>query len=328
MASLYVIEQGAVVAKKGERILVCKDGRILKEIPLVHIDRVVLFGNIHLTTPALTHLLKRDVDVVLLSSRGTFRGKVQPPWAKDAELRRLQYAAHGDPRKRLHLARMFVSGKIHNMIALWRRHGKARECGGPVKELRKLMRKVSKAPDIPALRGYEGAAGALHFETFKVALDQDMGFRRRKHRPPTDPVNALLSLGYTLLHNEFYALACAVGLDPYLGFYHEVKRGHAALASDLMEEWRPVIVDFLVLGLVNRGEISPGHFRIGRDGVRIVREGLELFLKSYERRLTSRVFHPREGKRLTYRRCFEAQVRDLIAYLRGKAPSYEPFPWR
>ena len=328
MASLYVVEQGAVVAKKGERILVRKDGKVLKEVPLMHIDRLVLFGNIHLTTPALTHLLKRDVDVVLLSSRGMFRGKIQPPWAKDAELRQMQYATYGDPRKRLQLAKMFVTGKIRNMIALWRRQGKGGEFGAAVRELKKLSRKATEAPDLPSLRGYEGAAASVHFKVFRAALKQDMGFVRRVHRPPTDPINALLSLGYTLLHNEIYSLACAAGLDPYLGFYHEMRRGHAALASDLMEEWRPVIVDFLVLGLVNRGEVSPGHFRMGKRGVRIVREGLELFLKAYERRLTSRIFHPREKRRLTYRGCFEAQLGLLVALLRGKSASYEPFLWR
>jgi len=328
MATLYVAEQGALVAKKGERLLVRKDGKVLKDVPLVHVERVVLLGSVHLTTPALVHLLEKGVDVVLLSRRGNFRGKIQPPWAKDARLRQRQYATHQEPTERLNLARYFVTGKIRNMIALWRRQRKCRELGTAVRELQGLAHKASGAKDFAELRGYEGAASVLHFRVFRMSLGRDLGFRRRAHRPPTDPVNALLSLGYTLLHNEFYALTAVMGLDPYLGFYHEVKHGHPALASDLMEEWRPVIVDFLVLGLINRGELRPAHFRKPRNGMRLTREGLEIFLKAYEQRLTSRITHPRERVRLTYRQCLEVQVRYLAAHLRGKVAAYEPFQWR
>jgi CRISPR-associated protein Cas1 len=328
MATLYVVEQGALVAKKGERLLVRKDGKILRDVPLVHVERVVLLGNVHLTTPALVSLLEKGVDVALLSSRGTFRGKIQPPWAKDARLRQQQYAAYQEPERRLDLARRFVVGKLRNMIALWKRQRKCRELGTAVGELQRLARKAGEAGDLAKLRGYEGTAGAIHFRAFRMSLARDLGFRRRAHRPPTDPVNALLSLGYTLLHNEFYALTTMVGLDPYLGFYHEVKHGHPALASDLMEEWRPVVVDFLVLGLINRGELRSAHFRKPRNGIRLTHEGFEIFLKAYERRLTAKVMHPRARERLTYRQCLEAQVRHLAAYLRGKGAAYEPFHWR
>lgn len=113
-----------------------------------------------------------------------------------------------------------------------------------------------------------------------------------------------------------------------MGFYHQIKHGHPALASDLLEEWRPVIVDLLVLGFINRKELTPGHFRRTRVGVRLTKAGLARFLEGYERRLTSRVTHPRLGRRLSYRQCLEAQVRLLAAYVRGDAPAYEAFRWR
>lgn len=328
MATMYVTEQGALVTKKGQRLLVSKGGELLQEMPTVHIDRVVLLGNVHFTTPALVHMLKRGVDVVLLSSHGTLRGRIQPPWAKDAQLRQRQYELCKDQGVRLALAKKFVLGKLLNMAALWNRHRDRHPAAEFREGLKRLIRRASSATDLAKLRGYEGMATAQHFQVFKASLDQDLGFNGRAHRPPPDPVNALLSLGYTLLHNELYSLVTAVGLDPYLGFYHEIKRGHPALASDLLEEWRPVIVDLLVLGLINRKELTPGHFRRTRTGVRLTKQGLARFLEGYERRLTSRVTHPRLGRRLPYRRCLDAQVRLLAAYIRGDAPMYEPFRWR
>ena len=328
MATLYVVEQGAVVTKKGQRLLVSKGGELLQEVPMIHVDRVVLMGNVHFTTPALVHMLKRRIDVVLLSCHGTLRGRIQPPWAKDARLRQRQYELHRNDGVRLSLSKKFVLGKLRNMAVLWKRQRDGRSIGEHFKALKRLMGKAASASDLAKLRGYEGAASAQHFQVFKASLHQDLGFTGRAHRPPKDPVNALLSLGYTLLHNELYALVTAVGFDPYMGFYHEIKHGHPALASDLLEEWRPVIVDLLVLGLVNREEITPGHFRRTRTGLRLTKQGLTRFLEGYERRLTTRVIHPRLGRRLTYRRCLEAQVRLLAAYVRGETSMYEPFQWR
>lgn len=202
MATLYVTEQGALVAKKGQRLLVSKAGKLLQEVPIIHVDRVVLMGNIHFTTPALVQMLKRGVDVVLLSSHGTLRGRIQSPWGKDARLRERQYELCHTGGVRLTLAKQFVIGKLLNMAALWRRNRDSASASEPLKALRRLVGKASAASDLAKLRGYEGAATALHFQVFKASLGQELGFTGRAHHPPMDPVNALLSLGYTLLHNE------------------------------------------------------------------------------------------------------------------------------
>jgi len=331
MATLYIIEQGATLTKVDNRFVVRKGRKVLKEIPALQVDRIVVFGNANLTTPAIKFALHQGIDVAYLSSRGIYRGRLQPEPTKDARLRWMQYEKSRDPDFRLALSKQFVSGKLQNMIALCRRQRrsqKGRTIEAQLNILERLSRKVTLAEGLEELRGYEGAASAAYYKAFRRFLRQDLGFERRNHRPPRDPVNALLSLGYTLLYNNIYGLINVVGLDPYLGFFHELKRGHAALASDLMEEWRPVIVDSLVLAMINRGELGQGDFRWIRGQVRLTREGLMQFLRRYEGRLAARVFYPRLKVRISYRRCLELQVRHLAELILGRAKNYRPFHTR
>lgn len=329
MTTLYVIEQGAIVTKTDGRVVVRKDHQVLQDIPAINIERIVLFGNVHLTTPAVAFVLKEGIDVVYLSSHGTYRGRFQPPWAKDAHLRQLQYRASLDESFRLAISKRFIQGKLSNMAALCRRQKGSAEVSTMLRRLDQLSRRAAQANGLNELRGYEGAASTTYYKAFRLFLKQNFGFSARSHHPPRDPINALLSLGYTLLYNEIYALINVVGLDPYMGFFHEVKRGHAALASDLMEEWRPIIADSLVLFLVNRGELTGAHFRLPQpDQVCLTKEGLARFVRRYEDRLASQVHHPRLQKRLSYRQCLEAQVRHLVECILGKAKTYQPFQGR
>ena len=328
MATLYIAEQGAVLTKTDGRLLVRKDHKVLQDLPAVYVDRIVLFGNVHLTTPALAFALKEGIDVAFLSSYGTYRGRLQSVWAKDAKPRKLQYQAFLNPGRRLSLARQFVMGKLHNMLTLCYRQRKRERSNfidNGINHIDLLARKAADARDLPILRGYEGAGTALFYKLFRSFLNQDLRFRGRNKRPPRDPVNALLSLGYTLLYNALFSSINIVGLDPYLGFFHEIKRGHAALASDLMEEWRPILVDSLVLSVINHGELRWEDFHINPDSVHLTKRGLEHFLKRYDNRLETRIRHPRLGHRMTYRQCIEMQVRNLTDVLINPAETYQPF---
>lgn len=331
MATLYITEQGATLAKIDSRLVLRKRRKVLADIPAIKVDQIVIFGNANLTTPTVKFILESGIDLAYLSSRGNYRGRLESGFAKDARLRQMQYERSLDPDFRLALSKRFVGGKIHNLLALCRRQRgsqKDRTIRAPMAALERLSHKVALAEGLEELRGYEGAASAAYYKAFRSLLKQDWGFARRSHRPPRDPVNALLSLGYTLLYNNIYAFINLVGLDPYQGFFHETKYGHATLASDLMEEWRPVIVDSLVLVMINRGELSKGDFRWIRGQVRLTREGLARFLRRYDGRLAAKVFHPRLKKRLSYRRCLEFQVRHLADLLLGRTRSYQPFSAR
>lgn len=190
------------------------------------------------------------------------------------------------------------------------------------------MRALETVTNLEALRGYEGTAAAAFFRALRVFLKFDLGFRTRVQHPPTDPVNVLLSLGYTLLYNQTFAAINIVGLDPYLGFFHQTRHGHATLASNLMEEWRTLLVDSVVLGMINRGEVRAADFRTRQGHLRLHSEALGRFLKAYDARVRSEVVYPPTQQRLSYLRCIELQVRQVAQVLTNQQPAYQPYKTR
>lgn len=329
MTTLYLTEQGATVTKTDGRLLVRKDGQVLYDLPAVHVDQIVVFGNSHFTAPAVKYVLEQGIDVAYLSTYGMYRGRLQQAMAKDATLRQAQYQRAGEPDFCLSVAKNLVGGKVHNTLAFARRQrGRRSEVKATTRLLRHTLNQLPTASNLEAVRGYEGAAAAAHFRAFRTFLKQDLGFRSRVRHPPTDPVNALLSLGYTLLYNQTFAAINVVGLDPYLGFFHQTRHGHATLASDLMEEWRPILVDSVVLGLINRDELRAVDFRTRSGRVRLRPEGLRTFLKAYDARVRSEVLYPPTQQRLSYLRCLEMQVRHLSQVLTNQQPDYTPYTTR
>ncbi|MDE0010956.1 MAG: CRISPR-associated endonuclease Cas1 [Candidatus Poribacteria bacterium] len=156
-------------------------------------------------------------------------------------------------------------------------------------------------------------------------MNHDWGFTTRQFRPPPDPINAMLSLGYTLLHNHVYTFANVVGFDPYCGYFHQPKHGHAALASGMMEEFRQIIVDGYVLSLVNNNRVQPEDFEHTNKGIRFTKEALDRFLTGYYGRMQQTFQHPTRNEKTTYLRCIELQVRRLARVITGEDPAYKPF---
>ena len=337
MTTLYLTEQGATLGKRDERLVVRKSGQNLSELPLLQLQQIVIFGNAVLTTSLVPVLLRRGIPVCYLSQSGRYRGRLQPAWDKDASLRRAQHLQAADSAFSLAMSRAIVTGKLLNMKAFVRRQRRGRdEAQRASASLARLARQASAAKSLDELRGYEGAATAAYYRVWGRFIQPEVArglpFPGRTRHPPRDPVNALLSLGYTLLYQEVLTAVSLVGFDPYCGFFHQLKHGHAALASDLAEEWRAILVDSVVLTVLNRREITPGDFRQTRAGIRLTREGLERFLRRYEARLGTRTQHPRlqrsdpgQGGRATYRRCLELQARELADRLAGRTDEYRPF---
>ena len=329
MAILYLTQQGSTLHKSGNRVIVKKGGDSLQEIPITKLDEVVIFGNGHLTTPAMGYLLHKNIPVSFLSSRGKYRGKLQPECAKDVRIRQSQYAVASDPQRCLELAKGFVRGKLINSLRFCKRQrtGDA-EVGAAINAIGATLKRVDSAKNLDSLLGYEGAATAAYYRAFRVFLSRDWGFAKREFHPPPDPINAMLSLGYTLLYNHVQAFINVVGLDPYCGYFHQPRHGHAALASDLMEEFRSIVVNGYVLSLANNNRVSPGDFVSNRKGIRFTREALNRFLVGYYRRMSQGFQHPNRHERTSYLRCIELQVRHLGRVIRGKESTYEPFTLR
>lgn len=326
MAILYITQQGAVLHKSGNQVIVKKDRDVIQEIPIVQLDEVVIFGNGHITTQAIGYLLHKNIPVSFLSSQGKYRGKLQPRYAKDTHIRQQQYTVAGNPQRCLELAKCFVRGKLTNSLRFCQRQ-RTRNANvkSAMRSSRQILGNLEDANNLETLLGHEGAGSSAHYRAFRQFLLHDWGFTTRQFRPPPDPINAMLSLGYTLLHNHIYTFINVVGFDPYCGYFHQPRHGHAALASDLMEEFRPIIVDGYVLSLINNNRLRAEDFNQTRKGIRFTKEALNRFLIGYYGRMQQTFQHPTRNEKTNYLRCIELQVRHLARVITGEESTYKPF---
>ncbi len=330
MPPLYVLEQGACVRAVERRLIVEKDDRELRSAPVDQVDEVVIFGNATLTTPAMKLLLFAGVDTIFMTLDGLYCGRLVGPLSRHGSLRREQYARSLQPDFALAVARACVGGKLRNLRALLMRYQRTLnlpELEQAIAQISAGLTRAASAPDHASLMGVEGAASAAYFGVFARLLKRDWGFRKRLRRPPPDPVNVLLSFGYTLLAKHLEAAVRLAGLDPQIGFLHEVSYGRPSLALDLMEEFRPIVADSVVLRCLNMGLIGPEDFTPGEDPSRplvLSEKGAKCFIREYETRLVDEFIHPALNERATYRRCFELQARAMAAAIRTGGP-YRPF---
>jgi CRISPR-associated protein Cas1 len=225
---------------------------------------------------------------------------------------------------------MGIRAKIHNQRVMLMRNG---DVPDRVTSLMANFRdSTGSARDLTALLGIEGSAAALYFEQFESMLKQrddwKFDWRGRNRRPPRDPVNALISLGYSMLAKELTGVCYAVGLDPFLGFMHQPRYGRPALALDLMEEFRPLIADSVAIGLINRAELGPEDFIRSANGTFLNDKGRKPFWEAWFRRLDTEVSHPEFSYKMAYRRMLEVQARQLWRFVRGEALTYHGFVTR
>jgi len=327
MAILYVTEQGASIRHIAGRIIVRRENRIIQEWPDFKVEQIVAFGNVQVTPQTMDYCFQQGIDVSFLSSTGRYRGRLQANLTKNAALRQRQYERRTDAEFCRTNAAAIVIGKIRNMAVMVRRQRRLRDDGrSPIADLEGLIPKVAAAANHDSLYGFEGTASAAYFGAFRAALRGDWKFEARQYHPPPDEVNALLSFGYTLLHNDLFAAINIVGLDPFMGFFHQPRLGHAALASDLMEEHRCVVVDRLVLTMLNKRIISDKDFvATPHQGFRLVPEALKRFLGLYARQTAEVVSYPAKGIQTSYRKVMEQQVRQFARVLIGEEPVYKPY---
>ena len=336
MTVLYLVEQGARVSVKSRRLVVSKRDKddekpsVLQKVPLVKIDAVVIFGNVSFTTPALKRLMAEGKDVVFLTVHGGYCGRVVGPPSRFGQLRHAQYNRLNDAAFALETGRRVVGAKLANLRTLLLRYNRSLNDPAIAEVTEKLAgsrERAGRTQTLNSLLGVEGSGTALYFGVFKKLFKHNWIFEKRIRRPPTDPVNVLLSFGYTLLARQMEAMVNLVGLDPYLGFLHQPSYGRPSLALDLIEEFRPIVTDSVVLRACNEGLIRPDNFAPGDDPARPVvldETGRKRFLQEFEARMAVQFKHPDSQERVTYRRVFELQVRRLAASIRSGDP-YRPF---
>jgi CRISPR-associated protein Cas1 len=337
-----VQEQGAYVSKNGESLLVrgpykkgSKERPVLGEIRLSELASVALFGRVQISTEAVHTLMDAQIPLTYFSSGAWFRGLTTSLPSKNVDLRRRQFAAAENGEQKLSLARGFVQAKIENQRTLLRRNGEPAETA--LCEMKDLAGRAAKAGCVETLLGLEGNAARHYFQSFQTMLKPRadgarprdaafaFSFEKRNRRPPEDAVNALLSFVYAVLARELTTTCWSSGLDPFLGFFHKPRFGRPALALDLMEEFRPVIADSVVITAVNTGVVQPSDFIRRGPAVALKPDGRRRFLKAYERRMESLVTHPVFGYQVSYRRVLEVQARLLGRVLLGELGEYPSF---
>ena len=332
---LYVQAHGAKVAKSGETLVVSVDDRKVAKARLVDVSQVVLMGSVYRTTPCLQELMWRNIPVTWHSHGGWFYGHTVGNGHKNVELRTAQYRASFDASTCLRFARDVVWAKIANCRTLLRRNWKRPDDNRDVLiELKEDGRQARRADSLAALLGIEGAAAARYFRALPALLSDSAAeqaafdFHKRNRRPPTDPVNALLSFAYSLLVRSWTVTLTAVGFDPFRGLYHQPRYGRPALALDLMEPFRPLIADSVVMQAINNGEVRPADFTTVTGSVALTPDGRRRVISAFERRLSHEIVHPLFGYRVSYRRLMEMQARLLGRFLLGEIPVYPNFTTR
>lgn len=323
---LYVLTRGAKVALRGGEIVVKARDEEVSRVRLSETSRVVISGAASVTTPLMAKLAELGIPLALHSWGHRLVGQMLPAGGHNVLGRIAQHRASADPAASLALARAFVTGKIANQRVVLRRNGQGVD--EVVAHLAVYAEDAAKASDVNQLLGIEGVAARAYFQALPKAFKATglaFDFTGRNRRPPKDPVNAMLSFAYACLTRECTNVLHGVGLDPWVGFLHRPRPGKPALALDLMEEFRAVLADSVVLTAINNGVMTPAHFHQHTLGTAMTDAGRRGFVKAFERRLSHEATHPLFGTRMSYRRILEVQARLIAKAVRGDIPAYPPY---
>ncbi len=347
---LYLNQQGLHVGKSGLVLKIKDRDKEVQQVRIHDICQVNLFGNIQMSTQAIQSLCEQDVPIAYFSMGGWFYGITHGLGVKNIYLRREQFRWSDVPSFCLRLARALVAGKVRNQRTMLQRNHVEPPRAALV-QMKCMQQEAENAGSLESLLGIEGNAARVYFQNFAGMLKVDspeqsvpdatvetressadetfvFDFLRRNRRPPRDPVNALLSLAYSVMAKDLTIVCHAVGFDPYLGFFHQPRFGRAALALDLMEPFRPLVADSAVLSAINTRMVNSGHFIRAGESVALTAEGRKAFFRAYEQRMDTLVTHPLFGYRVNYRRLLEIQTRLLAGTLTGELATYPVFVTR
>ena len=332
--TLYVTTQKTYLRKEGETVAVEKDGQTVLRLPVHTLSGIVTFGNV-LTSPYLLHMCaEKGVGVSYLSEHGRFLARVSGPVSGNVHLRMAQMRAYENPEVKGMLARSFVIGKVMNarnvLMRRCRDHGESDDLRVAVNALGDvLVRLRDSVPDTARIRGLEGEAAAVYFGVFNRLLtcqSTDFSIQSRNRRPPTDPMNALLSFLYTLLVHDCRSALEGVGLDPQIGFLHELRSGRPSLALDLMEEFRTVVADRIALSLVNLRQVTKRDFKVTASGAIEMKDDVrKTVLMAWQKKKQEEVSHSFTGEKVQVGLLPHLQALLLARHLRGDLDAYPPY---
>ena len=324
MSYLYVCEQGAVIGYEGSRFQVKYKDDMLKSIPAETLEMIQVFGKIQLTTQCMEECLQRGIGVVFYSSYGSYFGRLISTNHVNVARQRMQAALTDDFK--LEFSKNIIRAKIQNQVVILRRYERYRayDATQKIEQMLRLCSKLPQCSTIEEIMGYEGAAARSYFSALGNLIDPDFYFEKRTRRPPLDPFNSMISLGYSVILNEIYGKLEGKGLNPYFGVLHQDHEKHPTLASDLMEEWRPVLVDSLALSLLNGHEIAADEFyqEDYKPGVFLTKQGFKTYIAKLEEKFhTTSKYISYVDYDVSFRRAMDLQIQQLCYAIESGDPS-------
>ena len=329
MTTLYITEQGSYLRVKHKQFQVFYDRELRCAIPASRVTHVVMFGVCNVSHGAVRLSLQRRIPLLYLSNKGRYFGRLQTTGQAKLEYLIQQVQKSQDPEFVRTQAASVIVGKLHNsriLLLRLNRRRKTEQATQAIAALAELIQTVPTIDTVESMLGYEGNGASLYFQAYASLLKGKFEFERRTRRPPTDPVNSLLSLGYTLLSQNVHAMVEGVGLHTHFGNLHVPQENRPSLVCDLVEEFRAIAVDSLVAYLINSNIFNAEDFTPPdeRGGVYLHPDAMKRFLKHWEEKLQQSVTHPHTGYKVSYRRCLELQVWEYVACLMGDQPAYRP----
>jgi CRISP-associated protein Cas1 len=295
----------------------------LLDVPMIKVDGVVILGRATVSPAVVIELLERKIPLSFLTWTGRYLGRLEPELSKNIFVRSAQWKAAGSTEQAVHVVRGFIRGKLKNYrngLLRGQREIAELDLSDKITQIEQAIAPIDRTDNIDSLRGLEGSGSAAYFGCFnRLIRAEGFKFEARRRRPPTDPVNALL-------RHDIQSAINLVGFDPYLGYLHVQRYGRPSLALDLMEEFRPLVVDAIVLSALNRRALSVDDFVTEplSGAVSLSPEGLRAFLRLYEQKKQSKFKHPVMGNQCTYQEAFEIQARFLAKFLMGEIEKYPP----
>lgn len=329
MAYLYLTESNATLGLADNYVVVKHHDGMLTKMPLETLESVYIYGQPQISTQCMTECMRRGVPISFYSKGGIYFGRTQSTRHVNVAGQRMQ-AGLKDGLFSLEMGKKILQSKIHNQAVLLKRYARSREkdISATYEQMKYYIKKISDSKEISQMMGYEGIAARQYFSCLGELVEPAFAFKKRSRRPPLDAFNSMLSLGYSIVLNEIYGKIENAGLNPYFGIIHQDSEKHPTLASDLMEEWRVVIVDSMVMSLVNGHEIFLEHFieEPSQAGVYLTNDGMKIFIKKMENKMRQQQkYLSFVDYSVSFRRAMDLQIRSFVQAMQEQDVSmYHP----
>ena len=330
MSYLYVTELGSHIGIRGNRIEIKYKDDMLRSLPVETVDVIEVFGNVLFTTQCIQECLKRGISVIFSSSNGAYFGRLISTNHVNVARQRLQAKITDDPDFCLGIAGRIINAKINNQIVILRRYARNQniDVGDEISTMKRMANLVKTADSVEKVMGSEGYAAKTYFSALGKLVDRKFAFKGRNKRPPKDPFNSMISLGYSIVMNEMYGKIEGKGLNPYFGILHQDREKHPTLASDLMEEWRAPLIDTTVMSMINGHEVQVDDFKKDPEsgGVFLSKKAFKDYVSKLEKKFSMKASYlDYIDYSVSFRSAMVLQVESLIKAMENHDPElYHP----